>query len=135
MGPLNIVRAFKVVYKATLKHKLGVPLPPLLYAAAVNPGFLIGFILRKPCFLSSSNRCCRDSYFSSDFLAAFFTPITIARNSVNDSLLNIGGNLFGMPTRGLSLRWLLRRTQSARQPFSTAFFNRLPMCLPLIPVA
>ena len=29
-----MARAFEVVYKATPKHKLGVPLLPLLYAAA-----------------------------------------------------------------------------------------------------
>jgi len=59
-------------------------------------------------FKYSLNRCYRDSYFSSDFLAAFFTPIIIVYNSVNDSLLNIGGNLFSTPYAGLILKVVIK---------------------------
>ena len=59
-------------------------------------------------FKYSLNRCYRDSYFLSDFLATFFTPITITYNGVNDSLLNIRGNLFGMPYVGLILKVVIK---------------------------
>jgi hypothetical protein len=52
-------------------------------------------------FKYSLNRHYRDSYFSSNFLAIFFTPITIAYNGINNSLLNIRGNLFSTPYVGL----------------------------------
>ena len=50
----------------------------------------------------------RDAYFASDFFAAFFTPVMIACDGVNDSLLDIGGNLFSMPYAGLILKVVIK---------------------------
>ena len=59
-------------------------------------------------FKYTLNRHYRDSYFLTDFLAAFFTPIIITHNSVYDSLLNIRGNLFSTPYKGLILKVVIK---------------------------
>jgi len=59
-------------------------------------------------FKYNLNRRCRDSYFTSDFLATFFTPITIVYNGVNNSLLNIMDNLFSTPSAGLILKVVIK---------------------------
>jgi len=59
-------------------------------------------------FKYNLNRRCRDSHFASDFLATFFTPIIIVYNGVNDSLLNIRGNLLSTPSVGLILKIVIK---------------------------
>ena len=59
-------------------------------------------------FKYTLNRRYRDSYLLTDFLAAFFTAITIARNGVYNSLLNIRGNLFSTPYAGLILKVVIK---------------------------
>jgi len=50
----------------------------------------------------------KDTYFASNFFTTFFTPVTIAYNGVNDSLLNIRGNLFNTPYTGLILKVVIK---------------------------
>jgi len=50
----------------------------------------------------------RDTYFASDSFADFFTPVIIVYNGVNDSLLDIGGNLFSTPYAGLILKVVIK---------------------------
>jgi len=59
-------------------------------------------------FKYSLNKRYRDSYFLGDFLAAFFMSIIIVYNGVNNSLLNIRGNLFSMPYAGLILKVVIK---------------------------
>ena len=59
-------------------------------------------------FKYNLNRRYRDSYFIDNFLAAFFTPIAIACNGVNNSLLNIRGNLFSISFAGLILKVVIK---------------------------
>jgi hypothetical protein len=59
-------------------------------------------------FKYSLNGRRRDTYFATNFFAAFFTSVTIIYNGVDDSLLNIGGNLFGTPFAGLILKVVIK---------------------------
>jgi hypothetical protein len=59
-------------------------------------------------FKYNLNRRHGDTYFASNFFTAFFTPITIIYNGVNDSLLNIGSNLLSTPYAGLILKVVIK---------------------------
>jgi len=59
-------------------------------------------------FKYSLNGRRRDTYFTTNFFTAFFTSVMIICDGVDDSLLNIGGNLFGTPFMGLILKVIIK---------------------------
>ena len=59
-------------------------------------------------FKYSLNRRRRDTYFATNFFATFFTSVTIIYNGVDNSLLNIGGNLFSTLFAGLILKVVIK---------------------------
>jgi hypothetical protein len=59
-------------------------------------------------FKYSLNGRRRDTYFATNFSTAFFTSVTIVYNGVDDSLLNIRGNLFSTPFAGLILKVVIK---------------------------
>ena len=59
-------------------------------------------------FKYSLNGRRRDTYFATNFFAAFFTSVIIVCDGVDDSLLNIGGNLFSTPFAGLILKVVIK---------------------------
>ena len=59
-------------------------------------------------FKYSLNRRYRDTYFATNSFTTFFTSVIIVYNGVDDSLLNIGGNLFSTPFAGLILKVVIK---------------------------
>ena len=59
-------------------------------------------------FKYSLNGYRRDTYFATNFFTNFFTSITIIYNSVNNSLLNVRGNLFSTPFTGLIFKVVIK---------------------------
>jgi hypothetical protein len=68
-------------------------------------------------FKYSLNGRYRDTYFATNFFTTFFMSVTIIYNSVDDSLLNIGGNFFSTPFAGLILKVVIKED---------------PICIPTI---
>ena len=59
-------------------------------------------------FKYSLNRRRRDTYFATNFFTTFFMSVIIVYNGVDDSLLNIRGNLFSIPFAGLILKVVIK---------------------------
>jgi len=59
-------------------------------------------------FKYSLNGRRRNTYFMTNFFTAFFTSVIIIYNGVDDSPLNIGGNLFSTPFMGLILKVIIK---------------------------